>query len=98
MTEGPLSPLSPLAERSRGVVDGEELQRFLDTFLYTEAAFLVDEIRRIDRPHARIEAILETTRWLPFAGCQRVDARHPAHVSGAELLMATGSLGCLHAW
>jgi len=98
MTEGPLSPLSPLAERSRGVVDGEELQRFLDTFLYTEAAFLVDEIRRIDRPHAQIEAILETTRWLPFAGCQRVDARHPAHVSGAELLMATGSLGCLHAW
>jgi len=33
-----------------------------------------------------------------FARCQRVDERHPAHVSGAELLMVTGGLGCLHAW
>lgn len=90
--------LAPLALRSREAVDPIELQRFLDTFLYTEEAFLIDEIRLLDESHARIEAVLETTRPLPFARCQRVDERHPAHVSGAELLMATGSLGCLHAW
>ncbi len=46
----------------------------------------------------RVEAFLNTTRSLLFAALQRTDANHPAHVSAAELLMATGSLGCLHAW
>ena len=89
---------SSLAERSREAVDPEQIQAFLDTFLYTEEAFLIDEVRRLDPDRSRIEAVLETTRTLPFARCQRVDDRHPAHVSGAELLMVTGSLGCLHAW
>jgi hypothetical protein len=91
--------LSPLAERSRSVVDPQELQRFLDTFLYTEEAVLIDEIVALDPERSQIEALLETTRPLPFSRCQRVDeSRHPAHVSGAELVMVTGGLGCLHAW
>jgi hypothetical protein len=89
---------SPLAARSRSVVAPEELQRFLDTFLYTEEAVLVDELVRVDADKGEIEAILDTTRPLPFAAAQRVSDLHPAHVSGAELIMATGALGCLHAW
>ena len=41
---------------------------------------------------------MDTNRPLPFAREQRTDARHPAHVSAAEILMVTGNLGCLHAW
>lgn len=89
---------SPLASRSRAVVPPEELQHFLDTFLYREEAVLVDEITRIDPEGGRLEALLDSTRPLPFAAAQRVGPNHPAHVSGAELLMATGSLGCLHAF
>jgi len=89
---------SPLCERSADVVDPAELQRFLDTFLYTEEAVLIDEITRIDPETTRIEAILDSRRALPFTRCQRVSERHPAHVSAAELLMVTGNLGCLHAW
>jgi hypothetical protein len=78
--------------------DPAEMERFLATFLYDEAAFLVDEVTRIDADAREIEARLDTTRPLPITAAQRVDARHPAHVSGAEMLHATGSLGCLHAW
>jgi hypothetical protein len=49
-------------------------------------------------PARLVRAALDTTRPLPFAREQRVHSRHPAHVSAAEMLMATGSLGCLHAW
>lgn len=89
---------STLVERSRTAVDPADLQRFLDSFLYTEEAFLIDEIVRVDAGERSIEARLDTTRALPFAACQRVGPGHPAHVSGAELVMVTGSLGCLHAW
>ncbi len=92
------SKLSALAERSRDVVPPDELQGFLDTFLYTEQAVLIDEIVALDREQSRIEALLDTTRPLPFAACQRTSESHPGHVSGAELLMVTGALGCLHAW
>jgi len=74
------------------------MQHFLDTFLYREKAFLIDEVLRMDPEQRYIEASLDTTRELPFAAEQRVNDRHPAHVSGAEILMATGNLGCLHAW
>jgi len=74
------------------------MQRFLDTFLYREKAFLIDEVLELDPEKRYVEARLDTTRPLPFASEQRVDDRHPAHVSGAEILMVTGSLGCLHAW
>ncbi len=74
------------------------MRRFLDTFLYRQPAFLVDEILALDAAERRIEAILDTRRPLPFAREQRIDPLHPAHVSAAEIVMATGSLGCLHAW
>jgi hypothetical protein len=81
-----------------GPVAADEMRHFLETFLYDEEAFLVDEVLRLD-PEARcIEALLDTTRPLPFAARQRTNAAHPAHVAGAEILMATGSLGCMHAW
>ena len=89
---------SPLAERSRSVVAPELLQRFVDTFLYAPEAFFVDELTRVDPGSRSITALLDTTRPLPLAGLQRTSAEHPAHVSAAELLMATGSLGCLHAY
>jgi hypothetical protein len=94
----PASTLSSLALRSRSVVEPDLLQRFVDTFLYTEAAFFVDEITRVDPETRSLGALLDTTRPLPLAGCQRTSPEHPAHVSAAELLMATGSLGCLHAY
>jgi hypothetical protein len=92
------SSFSTLPARSRSVVPPEDLQRFLDTFLYREEAVLVDEITELDAEARRIVGLLESTRTLPFAECQRVSQGHPAHVSAAELLMATGSLGCLHAY
>ena len=95
----PDSPFSPLAERSARVLDPEKLQAFLDTFLYRESAVLVDEITGIDAAAGRIEARLDTAdRTFPFAEAQRTSVNHPGHVSGAELVMVTGALGCLHAW
>ena len=81
-----------------GPYEAAEMRHFLDTFLYREEAFLIDEVLCLDAREHRIEARLDTTRPLPFAELQRADERHPAHVSAAELLMATGSLGCMHAW
>ena len=81
-----------------GPIDPAEMRHFLDTFLYSEEAFLVDEIVSLDREKKAIEARLDTTRSLPLSAAQRTGRHHPAHVSAAELLMATGSLGCLHAW
>jgi hypothetical protein len=81
-----------------GPYDPAEMRRFLDTFLYREEAFLVDEVTELDGSALAVEARMDTTRPLPFAGQQRTDVHHPPHVSAGELLMATGSLGCLHAW
>jgi hypothetical protein len=89
---------SRLAERSQSVVAPDLLQRFVDTFLYRDDALFVDEITRVDRETRSLAALLDTTRPLPLARCQRTSAVHPAHVSAAELLMATGGLGCLHAY
>jgi hypothetical protein len=81
-----------------GPFDADEFRRFNDTFMYREGAFLVDEIVSADYSSHAIVGLLDTTRGLPFAREQRVGPGHPAHVSGAEMVMATGSLGCLHAW
>ena len=86
------------AQLRSGPVPAAEMQRFLDTFLYRPEAVLIDEIVRAESASHEIEARLDTTRALPFSDAQRVRPEHPAHVSAAELLMATGSLGCLHAF
>lgn len=87
-----------MSRRIPGPYESTEMQRFLDTFLYREPAFLVDEVIQMDAEKLFIEARMDTLRPLPFAAQQRVDRNHPAHVSAAEILMITGSLGCLHAW
>lgn len=89
---------SSLADRSRSVVSPDLLQRFVDTFLYTADGFFVDEITHLDPEARSLDGLLDTTRTLPLAKCQRTSPQHPAHVSAAELLMATGGLGCLHAY
>jgi len=75
-----------------------ELRRFLDAYLYDEAAFLVDEMTALDRDGRLVRAVMQTTRPLPTSALQRVGPHHPAHVSASDLLMVTGNLGCLHAW
>ena len=64
-----------------GPYEAAEMQRFLDTFLYTEEAFFVDEVTRLDPEAKEVEAQLDTTRELPLTRLQRTDARHPGHVS-----------------
>ena len=80
-----------------GFAEGE-MQRFVDSFLYREEAFLVDEIVAMDRDAREIHARLDTTRTLPFSQHQRSGPGHPLHVAAADMLQVTGSLGCLHAW
>ena len=91
-------PLSSLASRSRQVVAPDLLQRFVDTFLYAPEALFVDELTHVDPETRSLEAILDTTRDWPLGRWQRISTTHPAHVSAAELLMATGGLGCIHAY
>jgi hypothetical protein len=81
-----------------GPLDPAEVKRFLESFLYREQAFLVDEVVAVDREARAIRALLDTTRELPFARAQRTGPGHPAHVAAGEILMATGSLGFLSAW
>ncbi len=75
-----------------------ELRRFLDAYLYEEAAFLVDEVIILDREARVVRGGMDTTRPLPTSALQRVGPHHPAHVSASDMLMLTGTLGCLHAW
>ena len=79
-------------------LDAKEMQRFQETFLYREEAFLIDEIVEVDREARAIKARMQTDGELPIARHQRTGPGHPAHVAAAEMLMLTGSLGCLHAW
>jgi hypothetical protein len=76
-----------------------EIERFLSSFLYDPATILVDEVLRLDADQREIEARMETSKPLPIAQHQRGDpTRHPPHVSAPELIMLTGTLGCMHAW
>ncbi|MGI9590300.1 MAG: hypothetical protein ACR2P8_02945 [Myxococcota bacterium] len=75
-----------------------ELRRFLDAYLYEEAAFLVDEMTEMDASAGLVRGVMHTTRPLPTSVLQRVGPHHPAHVSASDMLMLTGNLGCLHAW
>ena len=81
-----------------GPYEPAEMKRFLDTFMYGPEAFLVDEVTLLDRQNRTIEARLETAARLPTTSHQRASAAHPAHVSGPDLIMITGCLGCMHAW
>ncbi len=81
-----------------GPYDPQEIRHFLDTFMYHDEAFLVDEVLELDTERRAVEALLHTTRDLAYTRRQRVGPGHPAHVAGGDLLMVTASLGCLHAW
>ena len=99
LLQGPLlSAEKTLSRIIPGPHDPAEMEAFLESFLYREEAFFIDEILEMDVEKKYVAAQFDTNRPLPFAAAQRVDPRHPAHVSAAELLMATGSLGCVHAW
>ena len=88
-----------MAERRvPGPYDPGEMQRFLDSYMYRPEGFLVDEVTRLDAEKREVKALLRTTGPLPLSDLQRTRADHPAHVAAGEILMATGSLGCLHAW
>jgi hypothetical protein len=76
----------------------DELRRFIDTFIYDERGFLVDEVTLLDSEQGLVEATMDTRRPLPITALQKTDEQHPAHVSAPELLILTGNLGCLHAW
>lgn len=82
-----------------GPLGAEQLARFLDSFFYAQPAILFDRIVAIEVDEQRLVAQRSPTAPLPIAQWQRGDpARHPRHVSAAELLMMTGTLGCLAAW
>ena len=73
-----------------------EMARFLDTFFYTPEAFLVDEVLRLDPD--KLEARMDTTKPLPVTVYQRHPSHYPSHVAGSDILLLTGTLGCLHAY
>ena len=81
-----------------GPHDPEQMRRFLDSFMYQDEAFLLDEVVKLDVERREIEARMDTNRYLPLAQYQRIRPGHPAHVSGAELILATANMGCMHAW
>ena len=78
--------------------DPAELRRFLDSFLYCEEGFLLDEVLDVNTDEQRVHARLDTQKPLPYTRLQRSGPHHPPHVAAAEMLTLTGSLGCLHAW
>ena len=83
----------------RGPFPADEMARFLDAYFYDPSAFLIDEVTRLDAGANRVEAVMDTTRHLPYGSLQRGDPRlHPRHVSGPELVMLTANLGSLHAY
>lgn len=79
--------------------DAAVLERFRESFLYSPQAFLVDRVTHADSEGRTLEAELDTAeRSFPYAIHQRTGPNHPAHVAAGDLVMATGSLGCLYAW
>lgn len=87
-----------MAKAIPGPYDPNEIRRFLETFMYREPAFLVDEVTELDVERRQIRALVDTTGGLAYTRQQRVSPGHPAHVAGGDLITITGSLGCLHAW
>ncbi len=87
-----------MAKKIPGPYDPQEIRRFLETFMYREPAFLVDEVIELNAERREIRARLDTTGGLAYTRQQRVSPGHPAHVAGGDLITITASLGCLHAW
>ncbi|MGZ3697086.1 MAG: hypothetical protein ACXWP5_03245 [Bdellovibrionota bacterium] len=76
-----------------------ELQKFLKSFIYSENAFYIDRVLKMDPEKKEIEGLVRTDREWPIGREQRGDPKlHPRHVSGPELILMTGNLGCLHAY
>jgi len=89
----------PAARMIPGPYPQEEMDRFLRTYLYEPGAVFVDRILRMDHEKHEIVAEMDTTRPLAFTALQRTnDTNHPPHVSGPELVLLAGNLGCLHAY
>jgi hypothetical protein len=89
----------PRAAVAAGPLAPAVLARFLDTLFYERAAFLVDEVVRVDEAARALEAVMDTRRPLWLTALQRGDPLvHPRHVSGPELIQLTGNLGMLHAF
>ncbi len=84
----------------RRIHDGSdpELTRFRETFFYGPDAILVDELTRVDEAQRSLEARVDPRETFPVTRLQRAGAGHPAHVSGPDVVLMTGCLGCLHAW
>lgn len=81
-----------------GPLDPADVSRFLETYLFEPAGWLIDEITAVDPEQRTVEGRMATTRTLPIAPLARSSPGHPTHVTGPELIMLTGNLGCLHAW
>lgn len=75
-----------------------ERRLFLDHYFYRPEAFLVDEITAADTSTRVMRGSFQTDRPLLVAPFQKIHPDHPAHVSGADMIMMTVSLGSLHAY
>jgi hypothetical protein len=76
-----------------------EMNRFLDGYFYSPDAFLLDEVTSADADAGVIEARSNVgTKWLVSPYQKGNEVTHPRHISAADLLMLTASLGSLHAY
>jgi len=74
-------------------------QEFLDDLPYDPGLLLFDELLEIDEELSRVRCKWRTSGREPITNAQRNHPlRHPAHVSGALMVHATGMLGFVHAY
>jgi len=74
-------------------------QDFLDDSPYDPSVLLLDQMLELDAQQSLVRCRMATDPRDPFSAAQRTHpVRHPAHVSGAAILHATGSLGLVHAY
>ncbi len=82
-----------------GPLDARQLQHFVETFIYDPQGFVIDAVTAVDHEAREIRARTDTTRHWPIGTLQRgPEQLHPRHVSGPELILLTGNLGCLSAY
>jgi hypothetical protein len=74
-------------------------QQFLDDSPYHPSVLLLDRLLELDPERSLVRCRMPTLPSDPFTAAQRTHpVRHPAHVSGAAIVQATGSLGFVHAY